>query len=341
MAMTGRMLGRWRALVPLLPLATAGCCSESGPQGAAWPASERPALIGPGPDRDTTPAGDARGVDAEALTPQNLIAAHDAEVSRLPFLVSSGIVQVNWRDGEARHFEQGDLDLRYRAPREASLRVSKLGEVFLVAGTNDLFWWWYDGFGKPTRFQLRRHRDAKSGATGSERGAGTVAEAGSDRVEAEALLLLFGLKSLGKAAGWDPLSPTDPTERAVRIEPQPESGGVPLRALFAPSRVQGSAQWVLVGLDLLDRDDEAVASVRYDAHRRVERRGVAPGEWPVVATRLRMTIPPREGRSASEWLIELDRPVATSDRIVDRLFDPVVVRTSLRADIEESDEGAP
>lgn len=324
----------------------AACCGEPSPTVAAWPASG--AARG-GATESSAGAGRAPGAsESDAPTARMLLDAHAAELERLPTLVSGGIVQVTWRDEDGGHFEQGELDLRYRAPDDLSLRLSKLGETHFMGGCNATRWWWFDGWSKPTRLTVgRRHRTDGAGAPSS-----VSADRDAPPIEAHRLLALLGLRPLttrapgateGDAAGatraiYDLVAlPTADGRWSVEIPATMSPLERPTRATFDRARAAGAVGWSLVALDVLDVDGAVMLSARYDDHRRIERRDLPPGAWPVVAARIALRIPPRGERRGFEWLIELDRPSGAGDRIVERLFDPEAIRASVRAESVEID----
>lgn len=336
----------------LIGAGVAGCCAEPAPSTSSWPSGA------PSPVLPSNPTAEAARASTplDGPTPQSLLDGHAAQLARMPTLVSAGVVEVVWHDESGRHFEQGDVDLRFRAPHDASFRVSKVGETFLMVGANERTWWWFEGWTKPTRLTFGRRSADDAGGVAEH---APAADAGSRtdplaRPEAEELMALFGLRPLGRAAGWadsarvdagsDPGSPARPAqggdraERVVALDPRASLFSLPAQATFARSQLQGDAGWFLTGLEVLRDDGTPIVTARFDDHRRVERRDAPPGDWPVIAARMRVTLSARGDRPGAEWMIVLDRPSATGERIVDRLFDPAAVRAALRPTEVEGEE---
>jgi len=271
----------------------------------------------------SSPASKQNAPDANAL-----IAAHAAEIERLPSLVASGVVEVRWRDEDGSHFEQGDLDLRFRSPSDLSLRISKLGETQLMGGCNAQRWWWFEGWSKPTSMAI--------GARGS-----AAPRANAQRpppIGAEELLAILGLRAFESVEASAASTAGESAGTWVVDLPSSRSPfRLPTRLTFDRAQASGAVGWSLVKIEAIDGDGEVVISARFDAHRRIERRAAPTGDWPVIATSIRLTGQPRDGRRGFEWLILLDRPSATGERIVDRLFDPAAIETSLRPEFVEVD----
>lgn len=297
------------------------------------------ACCSPTPDAPASANADANGAGvtngAEGPTAALLLASHGNELARLPTLVSGGFLELTWHDDSGRHFEQGDLDLRFRAPVEISLRLSKVGETHILGGSNAKQWWWYDGLRTPKRLSigsLGADRRPRSISTAEREGAG------GPPIAPEELLGLLGLREFRSSRAL--AHPSDVEGRwIVEIPPSESPFRLLTRAVFAPSQAVGAVGWSLVRLKLVDESGGVVVDVTYEGHRRIERRGAATGDWPVIATRIRLAFPPRGGRPGGEWLIVLDRPSATGERIVERLFDPEAIRTTLRPDVVDEEQG--
>lgn len=252
---------------------------------------------------------------------RELLAAHANELERMPALVAAGVLEISWRDADGAHFEQGDLDLRHRPPQELSLRLSKLGETLFLAGSNGTQWWWFEGWSKPTRLLAGR----RDGAASDPRVPITMEE----------MLTLLGLRAFDPR-GIDAAPLRDDAGRwIVPLEADRSPLRVPTRLTFDRAQVQGDTGWSLVGIDAIDETGQVILRSSLERHRRIERRDRAPGDWPRLATRIRVQIPPRGDRGSSNWLVELDRPSASSERIAPRLFDLDAVKASLRAEVVE------
>lgn len=330
---------RWCELgAVLLGVGLASCCPDETATVAAWPSVVEPRGAACAPD--ATNAANAIGAapvrtDGAAPSARTLLAAHAAEIERLPTLVSAGILEVRWRGDDRPHFEQGDLDLRFRAPDELSLRLHKLGETLFLGGCNAAQWWWYEGWSKPTTMSVGVRE------TGGSSAASDAGRRGPP-IEAHELLTILGLRSLGSVDSDRAARPAADGGWIVDLEGATSLRALPARATFVPAQAPGAVGWSLRSLEVIDADGVAVLTAHYENHRRIERRGLPPGDWPIIATRVRITVPPRGKRNGLEWLVELDRPSATGERIVERLFDLEAVSASVRADrVERVDGGAP
>ncbi len=330
--------------IALIAMAMPACCPGSGDgagavQGAG---AGTGAVARSGADRGSAGGAPATGVGAttpsvgagagDAVSATALLEAHAAQLAKLPSLVAVGVVEVRWRDDQGDHFEQGDLDLRYRAPEELSFRVSKVGETIFMGGCRPDAWWWYEGWSKPTRFWSRPRlpRDPD--------------DAHRPQVTMDEMLALAGLRALGTADGpaIDLSAEGEPGRYAVDLPEATSVLRLPTRAVFAPHQVQGETGWSLVRVEVFDRRGQLMVGSDLSGHRRVERRGAPPGDWPAVASRVSVAVPARGDRGAYTLLVALDRPSATGERIVERLFDPKAVRESLRPQVvDDGGAGAP
>lgn len=271
------------------------------------------------------------------MSAEELLRSHASQVARLPSLVAAGVIEIRWGDDKGEHFEQGDLDLRYRAPDDLSMRVSKVGETQFMGGCNAARWWWFEGWSKPTRF-WSRPRDAARSPDDANRPPITMDE----------MLALMGLRTMTTSTavpGMVEKHPDDPAWSArlvVDLGPEQSVLGLPTRVLYDVRQVPGEGIWLPVRIEVLDGSGALLIASDLEHFRRVERRDAPPGDWPVIATRVRVEVPERGERGAFRWFVALDRPSASGERIVERLFDPDAVRESLRPQIiDDSVAGAP
>jgi len=313
-------------LAALCVLIAAGCAPDDATTTSTTPAggAEHAAAAPETPSTPQAPAATREPpADQQGPSAAELLAAHAQELERLPALVSGGVIEVSWRDQAGNHFEQGDLDLRYRAPEELSLRLAKLGQTQFQAGCNRTLWWYYEGWSKPTRLVTGTRLRAPGAAIADPRLPITIDE----------ILALLGLRAWGTADA-EPEADSEGSGRwMVRIGAARSPLGLPTRLTFDRAQVAGDLGWSLVRIEALDAEGGPLVRSDLESHRRVEMRGAAPGAWPRIATRVRISVPARHGRDASTWLIELDRPSASAERIAPKLFDLEAVTASLRPQV--------
>jgi len=305
------------ALVLSLP---AACCPDPpAPAPGSLPAP-------PGVDANSSSASNpGAGQDAHqgaGPSAAELLDSHASQLARLPTLVSGGVLELSWDDADGHHFEQGDLDLRHRAPNELSLRLSKVGETQFMGGCNADAWWWFEGWSKPTRFWTRPRAASRN-----------PDDANRPPITMDEMLALLGLRELGRTgaeARRDPETPPWIVRFAVELSAEQSVLGLPTRVFFDRGQLRGESIWLPMRIEVLDADGVVLIASQLDEYRRIERRERAPGDWPAIATRVRVTVPARGERGAFAWLVVLDRPSASGERIVEKLFDPTAVRDSLR-----------
>lgn len=329
----------WTALCSAGALmALASCCQEGTPSVRGWPNASATSPAAPADTAREAPAASASGIAKGgdgAPSVQTLLDAHAAELERLPSLVAGGTLEVRWRDDQGDHFEQGDLDLRFRAPGELSLRLSKVGETQFLGGCNATHWWWFEGWTKPTRLAIgSRRADGRSAAKDAERR--------GPPIQADELLTLLALRPFARIETDRPAQKRVDGEWIVDLDDRTSPMGLPTRLVFVPAQAQGAVGWTMRSLEVLDAAGTVVLSALYEDHARIERRGVATGDWPVMAKRVTITVPPHGDRTGFEWRIVLDRPSATGERIAERLFDLQAVRAAVRAEVvEDMDRSEP
>jgi len=142
---------------------------------------------------------------AEYPVLQELVNDHNARVQALAKTQSQGVIELNWKDGEGKHFEQAGLEMWINLPLHTAIRVEKFSEVILWLGSNDRQWWLFDLISKE-----------KSLLTGSHEGVagGAGSQAGAFGVRPAALIDLMGLTRIelsqheGDRAGYDTTSDT-------------------------------------------------------------------------------------------------------------------------------------
>ena len=150
--------------------------------------------------------------------------SHNARLEGLARVHASGVVELEWTEGEKHHFEQGDAELWLDLPRQTALRISKLGDDLLWIGSDAERYWYFDLLRDPTRLISRDHAQPFDGGAGPA-------------VRPLVLLTAMGLdplpnhhvppevrwtradESTGAAAGWAVRAPAGPsgTDRATIV----------------------------------------------------------------------------------------------------------------------------
>jgi len=230
--------------------------------------------------------------EAPAPTWEEIADAQRLRLERLLPFRAGGAVELRWRDGGSRRFETCRGDLMLRTITESALDLRKVGERFLLVGSDDTRQWIFD---------VRRGEEAawirSRGTPWADDGPPITAEV--DLAE------LFGFFAVDdqplRAPRWDPDS------GAVELILGPVA--MPRRLLldpttFLPRRIEvhDPAGALLVGADL-------------DNYDPVERVGLPPGARPRFPTRVRLRTGDGEGE-ISLFLI----PPETTPRLPERLF---------------------
>jgi hypothetical protein len=86
------------------------------------------------------PAAEAAGDEPVAA---DLVAAHNARVTKLDQLQSSGQLDLTWVDDDGEHFEFVNIHLIIDPPRRTALRVEKI-EDWMWLGSDDERYWFFD-----------------------------------------------------------------------------------------------------------------------------------------------------------------------------------------------------
>jgi hypothetical protein len=252
--------------------------------------------------------GELRGLDGEppvdAPAVDSLLAAHNDGLSRLTMLHASGVVELDWKDEDGAHHDQGDIELWLRSPNQTAIRVHKsaIGEEFLWLGTDGSQFWVFD----------RRKADEVDASVGSIDDELTVAGRGSSVFRPRAFLDLCGLSTL--TAKPEESAVYDATRDAWQALVRGQSGD--LRVSFD----QRSRR--LVGVELLDDAGNLVAA----SSMKPERYASAPidnaplGAFPSLPTLVNI----RSADSEDRVLVSLDQDSLdgrASQNFPDRVFD--------------------
>ena len=259
-----------------------------------------------------------------------LRSAQAGRLAALGTFSSAGDAVIRYTDEDGdRRTEQVDLRLWRVAPVQAAVRLSKVGSSFLLAGWNDARWWLLDESGDTPVLQIRRL------------GASTAGEGAAALLSPPTFLAMLGL------VPW----PTTPPAslRAFGTTPEGEPDGLVFELDQLVWRTGDEGEIVLPGtwrfeirrsLDgpvrvaWLDDLGGVIATSQLERPESVETRGRAPGAWPSLPHRMRVT-----RRNGDEVVVRLDRPLAGGD-VSPRLFDLDVVRRRVPEAIVD-DEGGP
>lgn len=228
---------------------------------------------------------------------------------------SAGTATLRFVDGDGeRRVEQVDLRLWRETPARAAIRLSKVGNAFILAGWNGPRWWFLDETGDEA--VLRIHEQGGAAGVGAE-----------GLLSPPVLLVMLGLFPFPEAMP-DSLVPL-----AVDDQGLVESVGFGLEAIdwssgadagFAvPGRVV-----VEVGRDAagprqvrwFDEQGRVLLEANLDRAESVETRGRAPGAWPRLPHRIVVSRPDED-----QVVVTLDRPLAGGE-ISSRLFDLEALR---------------
>lgn len=129
------------------------------------------------------PAPDGPAPDAAAVA-----AAQRMRLDALPTLALRGVAELRWSDEDGAHVEDGDFELVVRMPSDTALRVTKLGERVLWAGSGSGRWWLFEPKATPSRVRVGSADapadDADAGLMGLMRPAQLLATLGIGPIEA-------------------------------------------------------------------------------------------------------------------------------------------------------------
>jgi len=235
--------------------------------------------------------------------------AHNARIERLSTLESGGNIELRWTDPDGgSHFEQGDIKLVWRLPRDLALRIYKFDTKMWLGSDDDQFWFFDLVTGEESVAYVGEF-------SGNEDDAGSREIPGM--LQPMRLLDLMALSPLpeGGSVAWDP------EEDAWRIEAAGRGGPVRIfldRASLLPLRV-----------DSLGDGGEPLYRSRHERHEKVPAEGIPYGDYPRIATRVSLVEPGADG----EAVLFLDQPTARIDeRRLDIMTDLDRLMSSLRPD---------
>jgi hypothetical protein len=259
--------------------------------------------------------------DAAALpSPDSaaLIAQHNRRVSKLDRFYADGVITLRWRDDKGRHEEQADVELWMDRPQRAALRIHKLGEEFLYAGASERGAWLFD---------LRN--DDEPVAHLAQPGQSLAVDASSPiDLDPASLTDLLGLTVLpgdmklvdvqtdAHAPQW--LATLPRGDHAVSIQFDSKT--------FLPTAIE--SRFSASGPPLR-------SALVLDSYQSVELDGMAPGDYPKLARRIRIDDVAREDDEISIMIgFASGRAADQNDRVFDidllmKRFEPTRIEGAL------------
>lgn len=223
-------------------------------------------------------AGCATQPMAQQQAPEHLPAFHEIaqrynlNLARTSRLWSRAGVELEWRDEQGKHYEQGDGNLIMVLPDRVALSVGKLGNPILWAGCDRERYW------------LFNLRDQRVLHFGRHRLSATGAKKLPIPIHPADLIALSGLLPLD--ANGTPAPPGVTWEEGYYVITPP---GLSRKMWIDPETTRPSR------IDLLGRDGSSRVTCRLSRWQAMTIHGVAPGAFPQIATRLEVSLLGREG----------------------------------------------
>jgi hypothetical protein len=218
---------------------------------------------------------------------------YNRNIAGLNRLWSAATVELSWKEGDKKRWEQGEGQLIVVPPDRVSLSIGKLNNTLLWAGADAERYWIFDLQGDKTAY-VGKHADyAKAGGA--------------------APLPIHPLE-LVRLLGITPL-PRGDAARGVAVE---WMGGDYLVDFPARMRlVIDPATALATRIDLLDAQGFSRVIAKLSAPGRVELENTPPGGFPTIATSFEITMTDREG-----WMkLHLSRLTNNHEKINERVFD--------------------
>lgn len=247
------------------------------------------------PTRPTT------GIDAGAQTPTPeytaLVKRYNANIEGASHLWSRGVIEMTWKDGEKKRFEQGDGNLVAIVPDKIALSIGKLGNTLLWAGCDGERYWLFDMNGDK-KAMVGRHENVGK----------PCAKPLPAPVHPRDMVRLLGVTPINETK-VPPAPAVEWHEGKLLIEP-PDTG---TRLLIDPKTA------LAVRIDLTDARGRSRVVCVLSRHEPMQVEGKDIVNGPKVARKFEVTVPGREG-GATLFLSDLSDG-GDGDRIKDRLFD--------------------
>ena len=265
------------------------------------------------PPRPPVDAGGAK------LTPPpeyaDLVKRYNANIDGASRLWSRGVIEMTWRDGEKKRFEQGDGNLVAIAPDKIALSIGKLGNTLLWAGCDGERYWLFDMNGDK-KAMVGRHENVGK----------PCARPLPAPVHPRDMVRLLGVTPIDPAKA-PPAPAVEWHEGKLLIEPP----GTGTRLLLDATTA------LPVRIDLTDDRGRSRVICVLSKHEPMQVEGKDEASGPKVARRFEVTVPGREG-GATLFLSDLSDG-SDGDRIKDRLFDFDALTKALKpAKVEVLDE---
>jgi len=245
--------------------------------------------------------------DVPQLTQRQVADRFNGNLSRVDRLWARSVVEIQWSEGKKKKFEQGEGNLilqlpgnKKDVPTRVAFSVGKLGNIMMWAGCDATRYWLFD------------LRDARSVMIGRH--------ANAKRLEPDDLPVPVQPLELVRLLGVTP------------IEPEPRRAASPAlwdAGAYVVDVPGGVRVWVDPAtffarrIDLLDDKNATRISCLLSAYEPMELDQQPPGAWPKVATRLAITIAPRESQSEAKMTVFLSGLTdgIADEKIRDNAFD--------------------
>lgn len=139
--------------------ATNALPTEQGDQRAATPPAAAPAAQHPPMTAAQPPAAPAPPAAAA------IAASERARVGTLAALHARGVAEVRTTDEKGKHFDQGDIDLRWMPQRGFAASITKFGDRWAWIGSDRTSWWAFELKEDPVTLRTGRLDRARAGTS--------------------------------------------------------------------------------------------------------------------------------------------------------------------------------
>jgi len=250
---------------------------------------------------------------------QDLIRRYNYNLDGMTRLWARAVVELTWHDKKGRHYEQGDGNLIVVLPDKVALSIGKLGHQGMWVGCNSRRYWLFDLRGDDKTLYWGRH-------TGASRRSTTQFPLPIHPLD---LVVLTGMIPIDLNS--------KPAPKLKRIDGD--------YACIVGSPDGSRRTWIdvktarPVRIDLSDAQGVVTATSRLSRWEPVTLEGVAPGDYPWIATRLELSVADENG----EMTLFLSDPTdgRADNRIKDQVFDldqlTRIFKPSKRVDLDAED----
>lgn len=256
---------------------------------------------GPADDGDDAPLSE---IDRLAL-----IHRYNARADAVTRVWTRGNLTAEWFEPDGkRRWEQGNITLILRKPRDLALSVHKVGETFLWLGSNDEKYWAFElapPDEQPTTLTYGRHAHA----------AATAARERGLPLRPDQIIDLLGIAPLPANVN----GPTRVPDGASFTLAMPPAAGDP-----AATRTEWTtdAEMLPTHIRITARGaagEERLIEATLSNHRPLRQTGRPPGAWPLIPTRIEVSVP--ESRATVTLILEDPSDGRDYDRVSDIQFD--------------------